>query len=117
LSRSTVEPSAVADHQPAGWQASFAWLRLAPDARALVVPIPDTGHTQAMRWQADTGEPGSMIGGYFVGPAPVTREPIFNPSPTKLTAKSIDWLWGENVPVALPSRRSTALWPTGGPPR
>jgi hypothetical protein len=43
---------------PAGWQAAFARLRLEPDARVLVVPIPNVGHSMAMRWQADTGEPG-----------------------------------------------------------
>jgi hypothetical protein len=98
---------------PAGWQASFTWLRLAPDARVLVVPIPNVGHTQAMRWHADTAEPGSMIGGYFVGPAPVTREPIFDPSPTKLTAKRIDWLWaGERArgPSAAQVRGALAYW-------
>jgi hypothetical protein len=77
---------------PAGWQAAFARLRLAPDARVLVVPIGNVGHTQAMRWQAATGEPGSMIGGYFVGPG-ATGQAIFDPSPTRLINKYVDWLW------------------------
>jgi hypothetical protein len=25
--------------------------------------------TEPLRWQADTGEPGSLVGGYFMGPA------------------------------------------------
>ena len=25
--------------------------------------------TEPLRWQADTGEPGSLVGGYFIGPA------------------------------------------------
>ncbi len=51
---------------PAGWHAAFARLRLAHDARVLVVP----GPAEAMRWQADTGEPVSLIGGYCVAPGP-----------------------------------------------
>ena len=78
---------------PAGWQAAFARLGLAPDARVLVVPIGNVGHTQAMRWQAETGEPGSMIGGYFVGPG-ANDQAIFDPSPTRLINKYVDWLWG-----------------------
>jgi hypothetical protein len=53
---------------PAGYQAAFARLRLASDARVLVVPVPDSGHDQAMRWQAATGEPSELIGGYFYQP-------------------------------------------------
>jgi len=52
---------------PVGWQAAFA--RLAPDARVLVVPVPDSHTPEAMRWQADTGEPASLMGGWFVGPS------------------------------------------------
>jgi len=78
---------------PAGWQAAFARLHLAPGARVLVVPIGNVGHTQAMRWQAETGEPGTMIGGYFVGPG-ATGQAIFDPSPTRLINKYVDWLWG-----------------------
>ena len=78
---------------PAGWQAAFARLRLGPDARVLVVPIGNVGHTQAMRWQAATGEPGSMIGGYFVGPGP-NGQSSFDPSPTRAESKYVDWLWG-----------------------
>src|SRR5581483_8715022 len=31
--------------------------------------IPTGTLTQAMRWQADTGTPASLYGGYFIGPA------------------------------------------------
>jgi len=53
---------------PAGWQAAFARLHLAADAPVLVVPVPYSHLTQPMRWQADTGDPRSLIGGWFVGP-------------------------------------------------
>jgi hypothetical protein len=78
---------------PAGWQAAFARLRLAPDARVLVVPIPNVAHTQPMRWQADAGEPGSMIGGYFIGPSPGTGQPTFDPGPAKGAEGYADGLW------------------------
>jgi hypothetical protein len=54
---------------PAGWHAAFARLHLAPDASVLVVPMLGP---QTMRWQAQTGEPGSLIGGYCIAPDPQT---------------------------------------------
>ena len=53
---------------PAGWQATFTDLRLAQNEPVLVLPFAYGHQTQAMRWQADTGQPTSMIGGYFLGP-------------------------------------------------
>jgi hypothetical protein len=58
--------AAPASPVPAGWRAAFA--ELGPDARVLVVPVPDSRTPDPMRWQADTGEPGSLIGGFFIGP-------------------------------------------------
>ena len=78
---------------PAGWQAAFARLHLTPGARVLVLPIGNVGHTQPMRWQADTGEPGSMIGGYFLGPTPGTGQPMFDPEPARSIAKYLDHIW------------------------
>jgi hypothetical protein len=54
---------------PAGWTAAFAELRLPASAHVLVLPIPVSTFTEPLRWQADTGEPSSMVGGYFMGPA------------------------------------------------
>jgi len=52
---------------PAGWQAAFARLRLASDDHVLVVPDERYG----LRWQAETGEPVSMVGGGdFIEPGP-----------------------------------------------
>jgi hypothetical protein len=53
---------------PAGWQATATRLQLPPDAPVLILPFPSDSYSQAMRWQADTGWPESMIGGYFLGP-------------------------------------------------
>jgi hypothetical protein len=77
---------------PAGWHAAFARLRLAHDARVLVVPVPLLGQTQAMRWQADTGEPGSLNLGYLLGPGR-GGQAAFTPSPAKPAAKYLNALW------------------------
>ena len=58
---------------PPGWSAAFAALRLPPSASVLVVPVPMSTFTEPLRWQADTGEPRSMVGGYFMGPGPHGR--------------------------------------------
>jgi hypothetical protein len=54
---------------PPGWSAVFADLRLPSSATVLVVPIPLSTFTEPLRWQADSGEPGALVGGYFMGPA------------------------------------------------
>ena len=61
-------PAAAATALPPGWSAVFASLRLPPSATVLVVPIPMSGFTEPLRWQADTGQPGRLVGGYFMGP-------------------------------------------------
>jgi hypothetical protein len=53
---------------PAGWTATFAALRLPASAHVLVLPIPVSTFTEPLRWQADTGVPSSVFGGYFMGP-------------------------------------------------
>jgi hypothetical protein len=62
-------PAAAANPPPPGWSAVFTSLRLPASAHVLVVPIPMSTFTEPLRWQADTGEPGSLVGGYFMGPA------------------------------------------------
>jgi hypothetical protein len=44
---------------PAGWRTAFADLRLAPSDPVLLIPDLRLG----IRWQAETGVPGSMVGG------------------------------------------------------
>jgi hypothetical protein len=53
---------------PAGWDATFTRLQLPADAPVLIVPYPSLKQAQVLRWQAETGQPRAMIGGYFVGP-------------------------------------------------
>ena len=66
-------PVAAATPVPAGWSAAFAALRLPASASVLVVPVPMSTFTEPLRWQADTGEPRSLVGGYFMGPGPHGR--------------------------------------------
>jgi hypothetical protein len=61
-------PTTTASPVPPGWTTAFSALRLAPGAHVLVVPIPVATYTAPLRWAADTGEPASMTGGYFMGP-------------------------------------------------
>jgi len=89
--------TAPASPVPAGWQTAFGRLRLTADARVLVVPIPILRGTEAMRWQADTGEPGSLIGGYFLG-ANGIGQASFSPGPTTLAARYLDQLWAGGSP-------------------
>jgi hypothetical protein len=62
-------PAVTANPVPPGWSAAFAALRLPPSASVLTVPIPMSTFTEPLRWQADTGQPASLVGGYFIGPA------------------------------------------------
>jgi hypothetical protein len=61
-------PAAATTALPPGWSAVFAELRLPASATVLVVPIPMSGFTEPLRWQADTGQPARLVGGYFMGP-------------------------------------------------
>jgi hypothetical protein len=95
-------PAAVAPPTPAGWSAAFAALRLPPGARVLVVPVPTATLTNALRWQASTGVPGSLVGGYFTGPA-WNGQAYVDGNGVAATAQYLDGLWtGQAVPA--PSR-------------
>ncbi len=89
---------------PAGWQTVFGRLRVAPDAPVLVVPVGYSHIPQPMRWQADTGEPASMIGGTFIA---ADRHGVVwrggRADRTK-TAAYLDALWMGSHPAEL------ALW-------
>lgn len=86
---------------PAGWQATFARLRLAPDARVLVVPLPYGFQTVVMRWQAETGEPSSLVGGYVLGPGP-GKQATFSPGRTIPAAAYLDRVGRPGIPASAP---------------
>lgn len=89
---------------PTGWQTVFARLRVAPDAPVMVVPVGYSQIPQPMRWQADTGEPSSMIGGTFIA---VDRHGLSRRggrADRSKTAAYLDALWMGSHP------RELALW-------
>ena len=62
-------PADAAIQVPPGWSAAFAALHLPASATVLTVPVPMSTFTEPLRWQADTGQPAALVGGYFMGPA------------------------------------------------
>jgi hypothetical protein len=62
-------PAVAAISVPPGWSAAFAGLHLPASAAVLTVPVPMSTFTEPLRWQADTGQPAALVGGYFMGPA------------------------------------------------
>jgi hypothetical protein len=97
---------------PAGWSQTFARLALSPGSRVLVVPVPTNILTAAMRWQADTGQPVSMVGGYFIGPG-YEGEAYLGGSGVRPTAWYLDRLWAAGL--APDSPFATAAWQAGPP--
>lgn len=106
-------PVASAIPLPAGWSAVFRALRLPPGARVVVVPIPTANLTVAMRWQADTGHPASLIGGYFMGPAG-NGQAYVGGNGTTATATYLDQLWVAGVTQGSPAAAAAAI--SGLPP-
>jgi hypothetical protein len=80
---------------PAGWTATFAALRLPASAHVLVLPIPVSTFTEPLRWQADTGLPASMFGGYFMGPAKTGQAATDGSGPPS-AGVYLNWLWAQS---------------------
>ncbi len=99
---------------PAGYQTAFARLALPRDARVLVVPVPYAQVSQPLRWYADTGYPGSMNGGYFIGPNRQGRAMGYGGPQARDIAVSIDALWHPSSraksPTAAQMRGYVAHW-------
>jgi hypothetical protein len=99
---------------PAGWRVTFARLRLPPDARVLVVPVPYALIPQPLRWQADTGEPASMIGGDFIGFNAQGRVVRAGRAGQTRTATYLNALWAGSpqarAPAAAQIRADFAAW-------
>lgn len=97
---------------PAGWQATFTMLRLPPDAPVLAIPFPSGGQPLVLRWQADTGWPGSMIGGYFIGPSATGQVAFFFTHRSQETdvATYLNELWQGQHPQRPSSRELHAAF-------
>jgi hypothetical protein len=61
--------STLAAGVPPGWTQVMTALRLPAGASVLAVPVPTDTYTTPLRWEADTGMPAAMVGGYFIGPS------------------------------------------------
>jgi hypothetical protein len=103
-------PAAGVGPAPAGWQQAFAELRLSSDAPVLVIP----GLRYGMGWQAQTGVPGSMVGGGATiepDPSGQATSYIYNQRPT---AKYLDALYagapGRRAPSSAQLRADLAYW-------
>ena len=107
-------PVTTAAPVPAGWRTAFTRLRLAPGAPVLVVPVPYEEAPQALRWQADTGQPGSLIGGWFIGPDATGHAALYGGSQTKRAGKHLNALLVPASRVSAPSpaqvRADLAAW-------
>jgi hypothetical protein len=103
-------PSAIPPRLPAGWSATFGALHLPMYARVLVVPVPTATLTDALRWQADTGQPGSLIGGYFMGPA-WNGQAYVDGNGVAATSRYLDALWSgaPATPAPPPSQVAADL--------
>ena len=89
-------PAATVTRLPAGWATAFTALRLRPDATVLVVPVPTNILPLAMRWQADSGQPQHLVGGYFIGPGAGGQAYIGGFGVTA-TAWYLDRLWAAGL--------------------
>ena len=93
-------PTAPASQVPAGWTAAFSALRLPASAHALVVPIPVSSYTEPLRWAADTGQPASMVGGYFMGPT-WTDTAATDGNGLSSEAMYLNQLWAQSAGVSV----------------
>ncbi len=111
--------SATAVSLPAGWSTTFTALHLPAGAPVLVVPVPTNILTPAMRWQADTGQPSALVGGYFIGPG-AGGQAYIGGAGVSPTAWYLDRLWGPPLrpgqrrrAPSLRSRKCEPTWQSG----
>jgi hypothetical protein len=101
---------AAATPAPDGWQAAFAQLKLPAGAHVLVLPDLRYG----LAWQADTGQPTSMVGGGdFIDPGPGGKATSYIYERLQ-TAKYLTSLWQGQPAGRAPSqaqiRQDLAYW-------
>ena len=89
---------------PAGWTTAIARLRLAPSDGVLVVP---NSPPEMMRWQADTGAPGSLVGGYCIAPNPAGKAKSCRGGKSGLSTYLND-LWKGKKGLRQPSKAEVA---------
>jgi hypothetical protein len=93
---------------PAGWAATFSALHLRSDARVLLAPYPYAGTSQMLRWQATTGQPGTMIGGDFIAPGVPGRRSRAGRSGLNALGAYLDLLYRHPNSTAAKTHRPSA---------
>jgi hypothetical protein len=92
-------PSAKVPGVPAGWAQALAGLHLPYGAGVLTLPAPSSTFTAPLRWQADTGTPTAMVGGYFIAPAPGPGGQAFvGGTGLPAAVRYLNWLWVDSGP-------------------
>jgi hypothetical protein len=84
---------------------AVACLVLLVFSTVLTVPVPMSTFTEPLRWQADTGQPGTLVGGYFMGPADNGRA-YTDGAGLPQAGRYLNLLWAESgagLPGALAS--------------
>jgi hypothetical protein len=95
-------PAASVPGVPAGWTAALGALRLPAGARVLTVPVPTATFTAPLRWQATTGVPSSLVGGYFIGPGP-NGHAYVDGAGVPAEAQYLNQLWLASTPGPPPT--------------
>jgi hypothetical protein len=90
---------------PSGWTQAIGDLHLPAGAGVLVLPVPSDTFTDPLRWQADSGVPASIVGGYFLGP--LAGGEAGAPGPGQ-EAQYLNGLWQQSVPAGIDSGGAAA---------
>jgi hypothetical protein len=106
-------PAAAANPVPPGWSAAFAALHLPAGATVLTVPIPLETFTEPLRWQADTGQPAALVGGYFMGPTSTGRA-YTDGNGLPQAGRYLNIVWAESA-AGLPASVTGSVPPSAHP--
>jgi hypothetical protein len=94
----------VARPLPYGWRAAYAALHLTGKSPVMLVPYPWASTAYVLRWQAETGVPGTMIGGDFITPGAQGRQARAGRTGETRTSEYINYLanGGSGAPNCQP---------------
>jgi hypothetical protein len=88
---------------PFGWRATYSALHLTDTSRVMLVPYPWAATSQVLRWQSETGVPGTIIGGDFITPGAQGRQARAGRTGETKTSEYIDFLATNRNYVLKPS--------------
>ncbi len=101
-------PTAPLQGVPAGWARTLADLNLPYGARVLTLPAPSATFTAPLRWEADTGVPTAMVGGYFIGP--VGGQAYVGGPGLPAAVRYLNWMWLNSGPgIEVPPGLATSV--------